>query len=135
MSPPIEKLFARVVAARGLSPAQSRTAKLMQNGIAKMAKKVAEEAVEVSLGAVAGDRDALINESADLLYNLVVLWAGAGIAPEEIWAEMERRELLLGIAEKVPKAIARRALSGGPRTQVPRAGESAIAAAAEPQKA
>jgi phosphoribosyl-ATP pyrophosphohydrolase len=108
---PIEQLFAHVVAARELSPAQSRTAKLMHEGIAKMAKKVAEEAVEVSLDAVAGNRQALVSESADLLYNLVVLWAGADIDPAEVWAEMERREQLLGIAEKVPKAIARRALA------------------------
>lgn len=135
MSQPIEKLFERVVIARGLSPAESRTAKLMQDGIAKMAKKVAEEAVEVSLGAVAGDRASLVGESADLLYNLVVLWAGAGVTPDEIWAEMERREQLLGIAEKVPKAIARRALAGGPRGPASRAAESALTAAALPQKA
>jgi phosphoribosyl-ATP pyrophosphohydrolase len=134
MSQPIEHLFQRVVAARGLSPAQSRTAKLMQDGIAKMAKKVAEEAVEVSLGAVAGNRAEMVSESADLIYNLVVLWAGAGIDPAEVWAEMERRERLLGIAEKVPKALARRALAaGGPRPVATRPVEPA--AVALPQKA
>ncbi|HVV93090.1 MAG TPA: phosphoribosyl-ATP diphosphatase [Hyphomicrobiales bacterium] len=135
MSQPIENLFQRVVGARSLSPAQSRTAKLMQEGIAKMAKKVGEEAVEVSLCAVAGEHEALVRESADLLYNLVVLWAGAGVSPDEIWAEMARREELLGIAEKVPKSIARRALAGGPRGPSVRSAESAVAAAAMPQKA
>ena len=47
--------------------------------------------------------DAVIRESADLLYNLTVLWASAGVRPADVWREMERREELLGIAEKLPK--------------------------------
>jgi phosphoribosyl-ATP pyrophosphohydrolase len=105
MSEAIEHLFARVLAARDLDPAASRTAKLIREGVPKMAKKVAEEAVEVSLDAVAGNREGLVRESADLLYNLVVLWAGTGVDPDEVWAEMERRERLLGIAEKLPKSV------------------------------
>jgi phosphoribosyl-ATP pyrophosphohydrolase len=69
-----------------------------------MAKKLAEEAIEVVIDAVNGDRDAVIRESADLLYNLTVLWASAGVHPDDVWAEMKRRELLLGIAEKLPKS-------------------------------
>jgi len=68
-----------------------------------MAKKVAEEAVELGLEAVQGHREATIRESADLIYNLVVLWTAMGIAPEEIWGELDRREQLYGIAEKLPK--------------------------------
>ena len=47
---------------------------------------------------------AVVRESADLLYNLTVLWASAGVRPEDVWSEMERREHLLGIAEKLPKS-------------------------------
>lgn len=68
-----------------------------------MAKKLAEEAVEVVIDAMHGDRDAVIKESADLIYNLVVLWVASGIRPDDVWKEMDRRERLLGIAEKVPK--------------------------------
>jgi len=68
-----------------------------------MAKKLAEEAVEVVIDAMHGDRYAVIKESADLIYNLVVLWVASGIRPEDVWKEMDRRERLLGIAEKVPK--------------------------------
>ena len=50
-----------------------------------------------------GDCDAMVRESADLLYNLVVLWVAANIHPKDVWMEMERRERLLGIAEKLPK--------------------------------
>lgn len=69
----------------------------------KMAKKVAEEAVEVGLEAVQGDRRRTILESADLIYNLVVLWSEIGIAPDDVWREIDRREQLYGIAEKLPK--------------------------------
>jgi phosphoribosyl-ATP pyrophosphohydrolase len=102
----IEQLFSRVLAARGLDPAASRTAKLIRDGVPKMAKKVAEEAVEVSLDAVGGNREAMVRESADLIYNLVVLWAGTGVTPSDVWTEMERRDRLLGIAEKLPKSLA-----------------------------
>ena len=46
--------------------------------------------------------EAVIRESADLIYNLVVLWVASGVHPQEVWIEMERRERLLGIAEKLP---------------------------------
>ncbi len=104
MSDSLERLYQAVLAAKDLDPATSRTARLFQRGPAKMAKKLAEEAIEVVIDAVHGDSDAVVRESADLLYNLTVLWAAAGIRPEDIWREMERRELLLGIAEKLPKS-------------------------------
>ncbi|TWA95944.1 phosphoribosyl-ATP pyrophosphatase [Bradyrhizobium stylosanthis] len=69
-----------------------------------MAKKLAEEAIEVVIDAVNGDSEAVIRESADLLYNLTVLWASAGVRPEDVWREMTRREDMLGIAEKLPKS-------------------------------
>jgi phosphoribosyl-ATP pyrophosphohydrolase len=56
------------------------------------------------IDAVNGDTDAVVRESADLLYNLTVLWAAAGVTPEDVWREMARRELMLGIAEKLPKS-------------------------------
>jgi phosphoribosyl-ATP pyrophosphohydrolase len=37
----------------------------------------------------------------------VVLWVHAGVRPEEVWAEMHRRELMFGLAEKVPKDFVR----------------------------
>jgi len=70
-----------------------------------MAKKLAEEAVEVVIDAMHGDRDSVVKESADLIYNLVVLWVASSIRPEDVWKEMDRRERLLGIAEKVPKKV------------------------------
>ena len=73
MSDSIERLYDAVIAAKDLDPATSRTARLFQRGPAKMAKKLAEEAVEVVIDAVSGNSDAVVRESADLLYNLTVL--------------------------------------------------------------
>lgn len=70
-----------------------------------MAQKLSEEATEIVIEAVRGERSAVINESADLLYNLVVLWSELGITTSKIWAEMDRRQAFLGIAEKLPKEV------------------------------
>ncbi len=104
MTDSIERLYRAVLAARDQDPARSRTAKLMQQGTGKMAKKLAEEAIEVAIDAVGGDAQAVVRESADMIYNMTVLWAELGIQPEDVWREMERRELMLGIAEKLPKS-------------------------------
>jgi phosphoribosyl-ATP pyrophosphohydrolase len=104
MSDSVDRLYLAVMVAKDLDPATSRTARLFQRGPAKMAKKLAEEAIEVAIDAVSGDPDAVVRESADLLYNLAVLWASAGVQPADVWREMERREHLLGIAEKLPKS-------------------------------
>jgi phosphoribosyl-ATP pyrophosphohydrolase len=107
MSDSLERLYLAVIAAKDLDPAISRTARLFQRGPAKMAKKLAEEAIEVVIDAVNRNPEAVVRESADLLYNLTVLWASAGVRPEDVWREMERREDLLGIAEKMPKSTAK----------------------------
>jgi len=107
MSDSLERLYQAVIAAKDLDPATSRTARLFQRGPSKMAKKLAEEAIEVVIDAVNGDGPAVVRESADLLYNLTVLWAAAGVRPDDVWREMARREHLLGIAEKLPKTPAK----------------------------
>jgi phosphoribosyl-ATP pyrophosphohydrolase len=105
MSDSLERLYAQVVAAKDADPAVSRTARLLRAGRPKVAKKLAEEAVEVVIDAMSGQHEAVVRESADLLYNLVVLWVAAGLKPEEVWSEMARRERLFGLAEKVPKRL------------------------------
>src|SRR6476660_10290171 len=105
MTDSLDRLYKAVLAARHGDPATSRTARLLRAGRGKMAKKLAEEAVEVVIDAMAGHTDAVVRESADLLYNLVVLWVSSGVEPKDVWAEMTRRERLLGIAEKLPKSF------------------------------
>jgi len=103
MTDSITRLYQAAHACRHDEPSTSRTARLLRSGRSKMAKKLAEEAIEVVIDAMNGDRSAVIKESSDLIYNLVVLWISSGIRPEDVWKEMDRRERLLGIAEKVPK--------------------------------
>ncbi len=126
MGDSLERLYMAVLAAKDLDPATSRTARLFQRGPAKMAKKLAEEAIEVVIDAVNGNSDAVVRESADLLYNLTVLWASAGVRPEDVWREMERREDLQGIAEKLPKSPKIRKTTAA--TAAPAAGRRRIVA-------
>ncbi len=96
----LDRLWQVIQSRRGADPQTSYTARLFSRGRAKIAQKLGEEAVEAVIEAVRGDRRALVGESADLLYHLLVLWADAGIAPDEIWGELQRREGVSGIAEK-----------------------------------
>ena len=105
MADSVNRLYEQVIAAKDADPSVSRTARLFRAGRSKMAKKLAEEAVEVVIDAMNGEREAVIRESADLLYNLTVLWVSSDIHPDEVWKEMERRERLFGIAEKLPKKV------------------------------
>jgi phosphoribosyl-ATP pyrophosphohydrolase len=120
MSDSLERLYQAVIAAKDLDPQVSRTARLFQRGPDKMAKKLAEEAIEVVIDCMNGEREAVVRESADLVYNLVVLWAEAGVNPQEVWSEMARRERLFGLAEKVPKKLSEKKLAetNGRRTVV-----------------
>jgi phosphoribosyl-ATP pyrophosphohydrolase len=91
--------------------ANSHSARLLARGTAKVAQKLGEEAVECVIEATQGHRGETVLESADLLYHLVVVWVDAGIRPEEVWAELARREGISGIAEKAsrPQGLVRAA--------------------------
>jgi len=103
MNDSLDRLYASVAAARGREPSASRTAKLFRDGVPKMAKKLIEETIEVGLAAVQTSREAVILESADALYHLAVLWAACGVEPADVLGEIDRRERIYGIAEKLPK--------------------------------
>ncbi|WP_217433758.1 phosphoribosyl-ATP diphosphatase [Caulobacter sp. S45] len=99
----LERLWAAIQQVRDGGRDSPRTARLLAAGPPKLAQKVVEEAAEVAIEAVTGKREALINESVDLIYNLVALWNGLGVEVSSVWAEMDRREAALGMAEKLPK--------------------------------
>jgi phosphoribosyl-ATP pyrophosphohydrolase len=99
----IDRLFETIASRKGGDAAESYTAKLFARGTDKIAQKLGEEAVETVIAAVTKDRDGMIGESADLIYHLLVLWADAGIRPEDVLAELERREGTSGIAEKASR--------------------------------
>jgi len=100
---PLDKLFATIAARKGGDVGASYTAKLLSEGVQKCAKKFGEEAVETALAAVSGDKQGLAAESADALYHLLVLWAAAGITPDDVYAALQAREGQSGLAEKASR--------------------------------
>ena len=111
----LDRLHAVVLDRRTADPAHSHSARLLSRGTAKVAQKFGEEAVECLIEAVAGNRAALIGESADVLYHLLVMWVAAGVEPADVWAELHRREGVSGVMEK---ALRTRALPTG-TTKIP----------------
>jgi phosphoribosyl-ATP pyrophosphohydrolase len=104
MTHALDRLYATIAARKVAGDAEnSYTAKLLAAGVEKCAKKMGEEAVETALAAVAGSKDQLAAESADLLYHLMVLWAAAGLGPEEVYAKLAAREGVSGLAEKAAR--------------------------------
>ncbi|HVY13706.1 MAG TPA: phosphoribosyl-ATP diphosphatase [Rhodopila sp.] len=99
----MDRLHTVVLGRREADPNVSHSARLLSRGITKVAQKFGEEAVECLIEAVAGNKDAVIAESADVLYHLVVLWVSCGVTPEQVWAELTRREGISGIAEKAAR--------------------------------
>ena len=99
----LDRLHKVILSRRSADPAVSHSARLLSRGTAKVAQKFGEEAVECLIEAVSGAHDALIAESADVLYHLLVLWVSAGVRAEEVWAELMRREGISGIAEKASR--------------------------------
>lgn len=87
----IDRLFQTIDARRLSSTESSYTAKLFARGREKIAQKVGEEAVEVVIEAIKDDPTLLAQESADLLYHLLVLWADAGLEPEDVFHVLETR--------------------------------------------
>jgi phosphoribosyl-ATP pyrophosphohydrolase len=104
----IDILYTAIRSCSGADPESSRTARLLSRGRTKKAKKLGEEATETLIAFLNKDRRGLIEESVDLLYHLTVLWADLEIPPAEIWAEMDRRAVMLGLSEKLPKLVALR---------------------------
>jgi phosphoribosyl-ATP pyrophosphohydrolase len=99
----LERLFRTIESRREADPETSHTAKLFQKGTKKIAQKVGEEAVEVVIEAMRANRKRLVDESADLMYHLLVLWSDQRINPADVWAELCRREGVSGVAEKAAR--------------------------------
>jgi phosphoribosyl-ATP pyrophosphohydrolase len=100
----LHTLESTIQARRSSDPAQSYVAKLTRRGRAEIAKKLGEEAVETIIASLSGDAKALTGEAADLIFHLLVLLADAGVALDDVLAELERREGQSGIAEKASRS-------------------------------
>ncbi|MDD1792885.1 bifunctional phosphoribosyl-AMP cyclohydrolase/phosphoribosyl-ATP diphosphatase HisIE [Enterovibrio makurazakiensis] len=76
---------------RGSDPSTSYTASLYAKGTKRISQKVGEEGVEVALAATSGDKEELINESADLMYHLMVLLQDQGFSLEDVANKLKER--------------------------------------------
>jgi phosphoribosyl-ATP pyrophosphohydrolase/phosphoribosyl-AMP cyclohydrolase len=84
--------LSRVVRERDLArPEGSYTAELLTKGIPRIAQKVGEESTEVVIAATSRNVNDLAEESADLLYHLLVLWQASGVAPSAVAGALDRR--------------------------------------------
>jgi len=99
----LERLAALIRSRRSDSTQKSYTAQLLTAGTERCAKKFGEEAVETVIAAVSGDKQALVSESADLLYHWLVVLGIAGVPLDTVLDELERRTGRSGIAEKASR--------------------------------
>ena len=107
----LNRLWSIIDSRKGADPATSHSARLLARGTPQVVQKLGEELIECLIEAMAGNRVGLIAESADVLYHLLVTWVNAGVRPEEVWAELSRRENISHQTEKVE--VPRNALLGG----------------------
>jgi phosphoribosyl-ATP pyrophosphohydrolase len=99
----LEKLAIDITEKANASPDESYTAKLISKGVAKCAKKFGEEAVELALASIGHDKFETTKEAADVLYHFLVLLKAAGVSPDDIMAELKRREGTGGLVEKASR--------------------------------
>lgn len=100
----IDALAATIRERVGADPASSYTASLLHAGPMKCAKKLGEEAVEAALAAVSGDKPALANEAADVLFHLLVTLQACGVSPTEVAAALAKRRGVSGHDEKASRS-------------------------------
>jgi phosphoribosyl-ATP pyrophosphohydrolase len=96
----LDDLAAIIATRAGSTAEQSYTKSLLEAGPGRAAKKFGEEAVEAVIAAMEGDREALVRESADVLYHLIVLLRVRDISLDEVMGELQRRTAQSGHAEK-----------------------------------
>ena len=99
----LDRLASTILARKGADPDTSWTAKLLAAGPEKCAEKFGEEAIEAIIEAVKGDQSKLTCEAADVLYHLLVMLAARDLTLADVYAELERREGVSGIAEKAAR--------------------------------
>ena len=99
----LEKLEATLAARKASAPERSYTAKLLSEGTEKCAKKFGEEAFELAMAAVLGNKVNTTNEAADVLYHLLVLLQSTDIKLIDVMAVLEKREGTSGLVEKASR--------------------------------
>ncbi|MCB1922218.1 MAG: phosphoribosyl-ATP diphosphatase [Gammaproteobacteria bacterium] len=96
----LDRLAAVLEARKQADPDSSYVAKLYAKGLDAILKKIGEEATETVMAAKDGDREKIVNETADLWFHCMVLLAREGLHPDDVMAELARRFGLSGLEEK-----------------------------------
>ena len=96
----LRRLGETLAARKGSDPASSYVASLYAKGDDAILRKIAEEAAETVLAGKGGDKLQVVKETADLWFHCMVLLAWHGLKPEDVLAELKRREGVSGIDEK-----------------------------------
>jgi phosphoribosyl-ATP pyrophosphohydrolase len=89
--------------ANGGDPEKSYVARLLATGPDSFLKKIGEEATETVMAAKDADADKIINETADLWFHCLVMLTHFNLRPEQVLAELARREGLSGLDEKAAR--------------------------------
>ncbi|MBH9973076.1 MULTISPECIES: phosphoribosyl-ATP diphosphatase [Commensalibacter] len=101
----LDRLYKKIEERKNNDPQKSYSAKLLKKGSHKVAQKFGEEAVECLIECATKNPQNLISESADVLYHLLAMWVITDISPEDVWAELHKREKISGIEEKTSRNL------------------------------
>ena len=96
----LDQVFETIESRKEASADESYVASLFLKGREKIAEKVGEETIETIIEAIKNDKNKLAEESADLLFHLMILWSDANLKPDDIFRILEKRNGLSGLTEK-----------------------------------
>ena len=99
----LHRLHTTVAARKNADPKSSYTAKLLADGVERVAKKFGEEAIELVIAAAGGNPKVVEAEAADLIYHWLVLMASSGVSLDQVAAQLEAREGKSGLEEKASR--------------------------------
>jgi phosphoribosyl-ATP pyrophosphohydrolase len=100
----LNRLAETLESRKGADPTSSYVAKLYSKGLDAILKKIGEEATETVIAAKDGDKAQIVYETADLWFHCLVMLAHQGLGPDDVLAELARREGLSGLAEKAARS-------------------------------
>ena len=98
--PVLARIAATIESRKGLAADQSYVAGLLAKGDGAILKKIGEEATETVIAAKDDDKLAIVREVADLWFHCLVLLASRNLGPQDVLAELARREGVSGLTEK-----------------------------------
>jgi phosphoribosyl-ATP pyrophosphohydrolase len=101
----MQRLYEVILERRKADPDESYVAKRFKQGTAKIAQKFGEESVETVIAAMQEDKKEIISESADMIFHWLLLLADAGVKPEEVMEELDKRTGISGLDEKALRAM------------------------------